>query len=420
VRLPGTIVDLNARRFGDEVVLQFTVPQTNTDGSRPADLDRIEVYAHTGPLPAAADFLKYGALIGNVAVRSPVPGAGGSPAPGVEPGTRTSVSEKITTAELDIGRMPVVRPSNQRLTVPVVEPVYETPDTVNAPIPTMRYYVAVGVSHRNRRGTFSTPLPVPLLAPMSAPVAPEVKYAQDAVLLSWTPLPRDEDIFVPRAVYNVYEVADTTAPDVAGSSGLPADSSAVAPAGAKAEAQSAKVDVAGSSGVPAGTVSGSSGLPVTPTNPLLTPPLNAAPLAVPEFQEPQVTFGVRRCYMVRAVRMAGLISIESEPSPSTCLTPIDTFPPEAPRQLAAVASEGAVSLIWEPNTDKDLAGYLVLRGETGAEKLTAVTPEPIHDTTFRDTTVKSGMSYDYVVVAIDAALPPNTSEYSNRQTVVIP
>ena len=161
VRLPGTIVDLNARRFGDEMVLQFTVPQANTDGSRPADLDRIEVYAHTGPLPAAADFLKYGALIGNVAVRSPVPGAGGSTAPGVELGTRTSVSEKVTNAEMEIGRMPVVRTSNQRQTAPVVEPVYETPDTVNAPIPTMRYYTAVGVSHRNRRGTFSTPLAVP-------------------------------------------------------------------------------------------------------------------------------------------------------------------------------------------------------------------------------------------------------------------
>ena len=167
-------------------------------------------------------------------------------------------------------------------------------------------------------------------------------------------------------------------------------------------------------------VAGSSGLPAVPSNPLLKPALNAAPLAVAEFKEPQVTFGVRRCYMVRAVRIAGSISIESEPSPPTCLVPIDTFPPEAPRQLAAVASEGAVSLIWEPNTDKDLVGYLVLRGETGAEKLTAVTPEPIHDTTFRDITVKSGMSYDYVVVAIDTALPPNTSEYSNRQTVVVP
>jgi len=34
--------------------------------------------------------------------------------------------------------------------------------------------------------------------------------------------------------------------------------------------------------------------------------------------------------------------------------------------------------------------------------------------------VKSGNSYDYAVVAVDNAPMPNTSEYSNRQTVVVP
>jgi fibronectin type 3 domain-containing protein len=118
--------------------------------------------------------------------------------------------------------------------------------------------------------------------------------------------------------------------------------------------------------------------------------------------------------------MAGPASIESDASSATCLTPVDTFPPAAPRGLAAVTGDGGVSLIWEPNTEKDLAGYLVLRGETGAEKLTPITREPIRDTTYRDATVKSGTSYDYVVVAVDNAPLPNTSEYSNRQTAVVP
>ena len=51
---------------------------------------------------------------------------------------------------------------------------------------------------------------------------------------------------------------------------------------------------------------------------------------------------------------------------STCITPADTFPPAAPTSLAAVGSEGAINLIWEPSPGADLAGYIVLRGEAGS------------------------------------------------------
>jgi hypothetical protein len=407
VRLPGPVVDLTARRFGDEVVLQFTIPSVNVDGSRPADLDRVEVYAHTGPLPTPADFLKYGALIANIAVKNPAL-VGAKELPGVEEGAKASASEKITPAEIKIGKMPVVRTPNARAKVPVVEPVFETLETVNAVLPVVRYYVTVGVSRKNQRGAFSAPLAVPLFSPLPSPGAIEVRYTQDELSFAWTPLPRDQDIFVPAAVYNVYEVADTIAPDAAGAAGLATD----AP-GAKASAP----DVAGGSSVAGGSpVPAGAKVP----SPLLKPALNPAPLEVPAFKQSQLEFGVRRCYVVRAARRAGLVSIESEASQPTCLTAVDTFPPAAPHGLAAVPSESGVSLIWEPNTEKDLAGYLVLRGETGAEKLTRMTPEPIRDTTYRDTTVKSGTSYDYVVVAIDDAPAPNISGHSNRQTVVVP
>jgi hypothetical protein len=145
-----------------------------------------------------------------------------------------------------------------------------------------------------------------------------------------------------------------------------------------------------------------------------TPPVNPVPLTTPAFTDARIEFGIRRCYVVRSVRMVWSMSIESVASPPVCLTPVDTFPPAAPRSLAAVTSENAVSLIWEPNTDKDLAGYLVLRGEAPGEKLAPVTPDPVKETTYRDTTVKPGVSYVYAVVAVDTATPPNRSEYSNR------
>mgnify|MGYP000474274054 CR=1 FL=1 len=53
-------------------------------------------------------------------------------------------------------------------------------------------------------------------------------------------------------------------------------------------------------------------------------------------------------------------------------------PPAAPTGLQAVAGDGAVSLIWEPNSESDLAGYLVLRavapGETYDISINLVAP----------------------------------------------
>jgi fibronectin type 3 domain-containing protein len=79
-----------------------------------------------------------------------------------------------------------------------------------------------------------------------------------------------------------------------------------------------------------------------------------------------------------------------------------------------VAAEGAISLIWDPNTEKDLDGYLVLRGEATGEKLQPLTPGPIHETTYRDASVRPGVRYFYAVVAVDRATPPNQSAISAR------
>jgi hypothetical protein len=102
-----------------------------------------------------------------------------------------------------------------------------------------------------------------------------------------------------------------------------------------------------------------------------------------------------------------------------CVTPKDTFPPAAPKGLGAVSSGGAINLIWEPNAEPDLAGYIVLRGEVSAgggapAELRQITPAPIQETTYRDAGVKVGVRYVYAVVALDKATPPNVSAQSNR------
>ena len=69
--LPRPVTEVAAKRIENDIVLQFTVPTVNTDGSGPADLRKIEVYAHTGPLPAPTDFLKYGTLVASVDIKQP-------------------------------------------------------------------------------------------------------------------------------------------------------------------------------------------------------------------------------------------------------------------------------------------------------------------------------------------------------------
>jgi hypothetical protein len=73
-----------------------------------------------------------------------------------------------------------------------------------------------------------------------------------------------------------------------------------------------------------------------------------------------------------------------------------------------------INLIWEPGTERDLAGYVVLRGEAAGGPLVAITPAPVRESTYRDTAVQPGTRYVYAVVAVDSATPQNVSAESNR------
>jgi hypothetical protein len=59
-------------------------------------------------------------------------------------------------------------------------------------------------------------------------------------------------------------------------------------------------------------------------------------------------------------------------------------------------------LIWNPNTESDVAGYIVLRASGPKGALAPVTPVPIQLTTFRDM-VPRGARFAYAVKAIDKA-----------------
>ena len=100
--------------------------------------------------------------------------------------------------------------------------------------------------------------------------------------------------------------------------------------------------------------------------------------------------GAERCYAVRAVRGDGTQTVEGTPSDRPrASTRSMTFLRQAPAGLSAAIREGAISLIWEPNAEPDLAGYLVLRGEAGDATLQPLTDRPVTETRFTDRTVEA-------------------------------
>jgi hypothetical protein len=473
VYVPRPVTELVAKRVEDEIVVQFKVPTENTDRSSPADLERIEVYAHTGPLPAAADFLKYGTLVRRIEVKQPprkeeqkpeeqqlaagAPDVAGTPAPPepkqevkpaakgneeaglVEQGWATSVREALTEKHMELGPMPPVRAAAQvaPTTTTKVETL-ETPGTVNFAMPVARYYTIVGVSKsRHRRGPYAGPIRVPLISPHVPPEKIGTTYTAEAISLSWPVQPED---VVPAPAAAPNPVADSTAVnrqetpgtyeiytdvETEGTQDAPRPGGPPTSKPAPRSAPRFGYNVYEAAPV-APNAPNAPNAPTAPTAPVPPPnasngpavlaapvlPLNAALLTVPVFSDPRVEFGTERCYVVRRVEMAGAVAIESAPSPPVCVTPVDKFAPAPPRTVNLVATASAVSLIWEPNTEADLAGYVVLRGEAPGDKLAPLTAAPIGDAAYVDTSIRRNRTYVYEVIAIDKA--GNRSAPSNR------
>ena len=402
VRVPASIDSLEARRVGNTVYVGFKIPSANQDGIQPADVRRVEVWAYTGNPRDIATLYRYGTLVATVPVKRPPepeegprteqsgaqgpaqkpPQARRPEEPGFDQGADVTVSEPLTPATL----VRVVTPEEKR--APAVRPATSVASPLGPPPSDAllaRVYVAVGVNHQGRRGAPSPRVAVPLVPPPSPPSALKVTYAETAATLTWS---------APSGARKA--VQESGGPGV-----LPSKAIFV-------QAQASAYNVYE---VPASSPSAPAGGPIVLKLPV---PLNETPLEATTFDDPRVEFGAERCYVIRTVDSAGGLRVESDPSQKTCVTFVDTFPPSAPRGLAAVAAEGAISLIWDPNTEKDLDGYLVLRGEATGENLQPLTPRPIRETTYRDASVRPGVRYFYAVVAVDKATPPNRSAISAR------
>lgn len=405
VRVPAPVANLTAQRMGDEVYVSFPVPTANVDGRQPADIGSLEVYAITATSPPDTDEQrKLATLIATLPVRPILPAAPALPAgvdvpaallpPGIDRAAPAVVREILTAetrvaVELPPKKGTVTAAASPDEEAAVVRPLV-APAAAQLP---RRYYFAIGVSPRGRKAPASPPVPVPLDEASRAPGAPQVEVTETGMTITWSPSPdaRSATFAEPAPPANATPAVPALPP-------LPAKS-----LGFQSEATTYHLFEVPSTAPPEDPLAITLPSPVTPQ-----------PLAVTTHAIKGAAFGVERCFAVRPVERTSGAVVMGAASPKTCVTPADTFPPAAPKSLAAIAGEGVISLIWEPNTESDLAGYLVLRGEAPGDTLRAITAEPVAATTYRDTTARAGVRYVYVVVAVDRATPQNVSAQSNR------
>jgi hypothetical protein len=413
VRVPAAVAAVETRRAGGEVYVTVTVPTTNIDATTPADVARIDVYGFTSRTSPGARFLEQATLVATIPV-TPIPrDPSGRPLPlppdpqrtDATQGATATVHERLTAPAFEPQTLP---PPPGRRTLPPL------PIAPGPPPPVQRFYTAIGFSDRGRPGPPGMIVGVPLGPVPDAPAALTGEYSPELARLRWEPSGGLLGFLLDRELPpDVPPVDDLTLFAPASATALAPGRSALAPA---------------SDAIPPGPTryniyreiaADPLVLPSAPRPPAwraqLPRPLNPAPQETLTFDDP-LTFDEReRCYQVRAVRGDGPASVESEPSPAVCFTPVDTFPPATPTGLLAEAEPGAITLIWEPNIEEDLGGYVILRGAPGDATLTPLTTAPVPTARYVDRDLTPGTRYVYAVAAVDSRVPlGNVSDESAR------
>ncbi len=416
VIVPALDTPLVVERFDDRVYVRLTVPSANTDGSEPADLAWVELYAlTTHPEPGEIEsraldldaWLEVATLVAEIPVEPPglsrpvvVAGeseSGESEAKEPEP-EEPEAFDGMTFQGDEVLVIELLTP--EVITPVMLEEEEEDDDSADPedgeegttdtrPVPTAlvspplplqprRTYRAIAISTRGRQSGPSSTTAITLADPTRAPGAPTVTYDEFETTVEWV------------ASSTARGSAAPTSDDVLSSSPI-----LPAPTPTRYRVYSVPFDGLVDSG----------GSPV---------PLNSTPLSTSPFVQREVVFGQTLCYSVGVVDTFDDLEVHGTMSIPSCVTPVDTFAPQAPGELIAVASESAISLVWDVSPENDVVGYRVLRGDPSGATLEPLTLDPIAEPAFRDTTVEPDARYVYAVQAVDSAEPPNISPLSSE------
>ena len=102
-------------------------------------------------------------------------------------------------------------------------------------------------------------------------------------------------------------------------------------------------------------------------------------------------------YVYTVVAQKG--TAESEPSKELAVNHADTFPPEVPASVTALAGPTSIDVSWSRSPDADLKGYYVYRSIDGGDFVRQ--GDLINVPTFSDHNLEHGKTYRYEVSAVN-------------------
>ncbi len=108
--------------------------------------------------------------------------------------------------------------------------------------------------------------------------------------------------------------------------------------------------------------------------------------------------------------------VEGEYASVSNVAPRDFIPPAPPRGLVAVQTGDGVELLWQQNSEIDMAGYRVYRRDPDG-LISLLNRIPVKEPRFIDRDRLPAGKYSYWVTAVDNAQPPNESGMSSLVTI---
>ncbi|MGA7615211.1 MAG: fibronectin type III domain-containing protein [Thermoanaerobaculia bacterium] len=334
--IPKGTSDLVVAQRGPKVVLSWSYPSLTTAGTNLAKFDRVIVYRTTEVLPASI--------------------AGANP----EVESPDLAAKDVPTSIRLFKRLPEMPPrqfEKLKIRLDAIEaedlPKYSSGASLlyeDAPqfeaeggLPVRLTYAVVTEAHGNR----SEPSNLATIVPLPPPPPPgnlEASAEPDGIMLKWkAPEQPEAASATPPVGYDVYR--------------FPAEGPIVE----------------------------------------LGSPVNSGPIDTTTWKDAP-PYGAYR-YSVTTVASAGPPLIQSDPSPTVYAEFRDVVAPPTPANVAVLAEERAVQVVWDRVDAPDFGGYNVYRTANGKREL--LTPTPIDQAFYRDESVVPGTTYVYSVTSVD-------------------